>query len=406
MAVFAMVLLLAIICPIVSYPFILRYYHETGDVKISALFAGIASSAFIYGYESDQGNDIVRHMSNLQYYKNLSLMDSIGAGFLPMTYVWDIWQWFIAQLNNEFLMQASGAFVGYSLIAYMIFDYGKLYKHTWRAISTTFIISFLAVSPLSLAIGVRSGNALVFCAFAMYFYFVHGKNWLFTLVLIAMSVFLHHSMVVVLALWFGFIFIRKHPIYGSIFTILILLSFTNYESYISMFMGEQSIFANMGASLQKSAAAYTGERLSSLHHIVYVVLQTSMVVLLFVRGGGRELFITHNSSEIFRKHTTYYHINQFQLYYIVSVFCFLFLLAFNGNRFFLISLVLSFLPFLTTLDINVFLGRNRFWFLDFLMVVILAGTDLLVCYDLNAGTGSLASFFKSGFFGYLSRFLF
>ena len=92
---------------------------------MSAVLAGIASSAFLYGYIADQGNDIYRHIQNLNYYVSIPFYKAFDAAFLKTVYVWDIWQWIIARLHNDNLMQSSGAFVGYSLIAYMIFDYGK-----------------------------------------------------------------------------------------------------------------------------------------------------------------------------------------------------------------------------------------------------------------------------------------
>lgn len=404
---FFLVMFLACICPILSYPCILMYFRETGQTKVSAVLAGLASSAFMYGYEGDRGNDIIRHMLNLKYYKHISFMDAFDAGFLPMVYVWDIWQWIIAQMNNDFLMQASGAFVGYSLVAYMIFDYGKRCKLSWKAIKVTFVISFLSLSPLVLAIGVRSGNALIFGAFAMYLYFVHEKSWLFTLSLIAISAFLHHSMIIIFAFWLFFLFIRKHTIYGTIIIVLLLFSLTNYESYINMFMGNRSLLEPLGADLQKSVVAYTRDISLSIHYIVLVALQVLLVVLLFMRGGGAKLLSFRNNSELVKDDNSIkYQINQFQLVYLALVFCFLILLSYNGHRFLLISLVLSFLPFLSTVESFPFLRNKHYWFYDFLIFGVLLGTVLLNCYDLNYGTGSLVSFFKSGFFGYLSRLLF
>ena len=211
-----MVMVAVCIIPVAAYPLILAYYHQTGRTKMSAVLAGIASSAFLYGYIADQGNDIYRHIQNLNYYVGIPLYKAFDAAFLKTVYIWDIWQWIIAHLYNDNLMQSSGAFVGYSLIAYMIFDYGKRSESSRKNINITFLIAFLTVSPLSLAIGIRSGNALVFCAFAIYLYFVQNRNYWVTAMLIALSILLHHLMIVVLALWLAYAGFKKKPVIGAI----------------------------------------------------------------------------------------------------------------------------------------------------------------------------------------------
>ena len=282
-----MVAVVACIVPIAAYPLLLAYYHQTGRTKSSAILAGLASSAFLYGYIADQGNDIYRHIQNLNYYADIPFHKAFDAAFLKTVYVWDVWQWIIAHLHNGYLMQSSGAFVGYSLIAYMIFDYGKRNKCTRKNINIVFIIAFLTVSPLSLAIGIRSGNALVFCAFAIYLHFVQNRNYWVTAVLIALSIFLHHSMIVPLALWLAFAVFRKKSVIGAILVAVMMFSFTNYEQYISMFMGGGSIFESLGGDLQLSVAAYyRGGRYMGIHYYVTIAVQAVLVVLLFVRGGG------------------------------------------------------------------------------------------------------------------------
>ena len=403
-----MVMVAACIIPVAAYPLILAYYHQTGRTKMSAVLAGIASSAFLYGYIADQGNDIYRHIQNLNYYVGIPLYKAFDAAFLKTVYVWDIWQWIIAHLHNDNLMQSSGAFVGYSLIAYIIFDYGKRSESSRKNINITFLIAFLTVSPLSLAIGIRSGNALVFCAFAIYLYFVQNRNYWVTAMLIALSILLHHSMIVVLALWLAYAVFKKKPVIGAILVAVIMLTFTNYEQYISMFMGGGSIFESLGEDLQLSVTTYyRGGRYLGVHHYVTLAVQAALVVLLFVRGGGTEVFtlrrIGADSEQVI---TTRLRINQFQIVFIAAVFSLLVLLTYNGNRLFLVSLTISFLPFLDTLEEYPFLSKRRFLLVDIMLTGLIMATFLLYCHDMNWGTGSLISLVRSGFFGYLSRWLF
>lgn len=285
--------MVACIIPIAAYPLIFAYYHQTGRAKMSAILAGIASSAFLYGYIADQGNDIYRHIQNLKYYVGVPFHKAFNVAPLKTVYVWDIWQWIIAHLNNNNLMQSSGAFIGYSLVAYMIFDYGKRKNSTMKNIKLTFLIAFLTVSPLSLAIGIRSGNALIFCAFAIYLYFVQNKKYVITMLLIALSIFLHHSMIVVFALWLAYTVFKKKPVIGAILVVVILLTFTNYEQYISMFMGGGSIFEALGEDLQLSVTTYyRGGKYLSMHYYVTVAIQATLVILLFLREVYRSIFST------------------------------------------------------------------------------------------------------------------
>ena len=82
-----MVMVAACIIPVAAYPLILAYYHQTGRTKMSAVLAGIASSAFLYGYIADQGNDIYRHIQNLNYYVGIPLYKAFDAAFLKTVYV-------------------------------------------------------------------------------------------------------------------------------------------------------------------------------------------------------------------------------------------------------------------------------------------------------------------------------
>lgn len=108
-------------------------------------------------------------------------------------------------------MQASGALIGYSLVTYMILDYAKKRGVKPRQYLWTFMLAFMTISPLGMAVGIRSSNAFALCAFAVYLYFVSGKSYILTMTIICASVFLHHGMLVIIAVWLVFPFLEKGP---------------------------------------------------------------------------------------------------------------------------------------------------------------------------------------------------
>ena len=118
-------------------------------------------------------------------------------------------------------------------------------------------------------------------------------------------------MIVVLALWPAYAVFKKKPVIGAILVAVIMLTFTNYEQYISMFMGGGSIFESLGEDLQLSVTTYyRGGRYLGVHHYVTLAVQAALVVLLFVRGGGyRSIYSTPNWSG-FR--TGYYNTTTYQ----------------------------------------------------------------------------------------------
>ena len=125
---------------------------------------------------------------------------------------------------------------------------------------------------------------MVFCAIAIYLYFVQNRNYWVTEMLIALSILLHHSMIVVLALWLAYAVFKKKLVIGAILVTVIMLIFTNYEQYISMFMGGGSIFESLGEDLQFSVTTYYRVgRYLGVHYYAALAVQVALVVLLFVR---------------------------------------------------------------------------------------------------------------------------
>ena len=391
------------VCPIIAMLFIMREYRNSGRALFCAVLFGFAASAALFGYVADQGNDIYRHIYNLRYYTGKSFFQIFNAGPLKTVYIWDIWQWIIANLHNDYLLQSSGAFVGYTIAAYMIFDYAKqmeLQESEWR---TSIVLAILSISPLTLAIGIRSGNALLICALGIYLYFVRHKNYFLTFAILFLSIFLHNSTLILLAIWILYPVFKRKMLLGAVLVVAVLFTYTNYKAYINLFIGEGSVFESIGVNLQQFVLAYTGNRLNSVHNTVTVGVQTVLVTLLFIRGGGiRQLSLIRNHEEMNEKSGG---INEFQILLLVTVYSLVALLAYNGNRYYLVALVLSLVSVMDSFTEEPFLQVKRVLLLDILILILAFMTFIICLNDMNWGTGSVRSFFISLFTGFFSRLL-
>ena len=281
----------------------------------------------------------------------------------------------------------------------MIFDYAN--NNNMEAVSwkSVLLLALFTVSPLTLAIGIRSGNAFIICALAIYLYFTHNKSYLVTTIAIFCTIFLHHSTLIILAIWIVYPLFKRRPLLGAILVVAVLFTYTNYETYISFFMGGGSVFESMGTDLQKSIITYTGERQTSFHRTVSVLLQTIYVTSLFIRSRGlEEISISKSGDNNQRK------INVFQMIMLVSVYSLIILLSYNGNRFYMVLIILGLIPVMDSFAENPFLRIRKYFLMDIILLGSSLGCFALLLYDMNWGTGSLFSLIVSMFTGYLSRF--
>ena len=68
----------------------------------------------------------------------------------------------------------------------------------------------------------------------------------------------------------------------------------------------------------------------------------------------------------------------------------------NGNRFFVMSMLLSLISFAQSIEKRPFLDKRKCCCLDIAIVFCAAGSFALYLYNMNWGNGSLASFLLGG----------
>lgn len=196
----------SIIFPIAGFCLEILYFNQYKRPLVSALLCGIAFSAAVYGYSADLDNDIYRHIQSIMLYSSISFCDAFDllknrGENISSVYTWDIWLWIISKFDNEFLLQSSGAFVGYTLISYMVFSVAKAKKLLMGYWLPYYGMAILSFPVLEITIGIRSANAFIMCALAYYLYYFKHKGKFIICIMLSFSVFLHHGAIIPIAAW-------------------------------------------------------------------------------------------------------------------------------------------------------------------------------------------------------------
>lgn len=399
--------LVAIVCPLAGMFCAVAHFTMNRKAYSNAVLFGTACGWAIYGYISDEGNDIIRHMEYLKLYRDLPFWRcfDIRDG---QVYIWDLWSWCIAKLGNPYLLQVSAAFVGYSIIAYIVFDYANNRRYNLTQYLPMLLISLTMVSPLDVTNGVRFANAVLICTIAVYGYYVKNVSKIKTLLLFIVAIFLHHASAAILIVWLAMPIIRKYPKLTVAAIVAILLSFTNYDRYLQAFSGGNSLLATLLADGMQSARNYRNT-VASFHSLFVRYLQMLFSALVLIRGriafnAGRALKTDHSGRKI---EVPNWCMPVWQLAGTVFAIgaCLTITLGTNGNRYFIASMLLGLIPFMESQSLNRFLKQKKYFALD----VLIVGCALVCCAlyinDMNWGTGSVYSYFISLMSGAWSRML-
>lgn len=163
-----------------------RHYAWQNALLIATCFA-----VAFHGLHLTYGNDIVRHMKSLANYSSVSLTDCFGAGYYAGLPTWDIWCWIVAQFGDPFLLQASAAFVGYAIMAYIALDYGAICQASKQTIATALLMTLFAVPFMSIVSGVRSAISMLICALAGYRFCIKQDSLFLVAALCFLAITIH-----------------------------------------------------------------------------------------------------------------------------------------------------------------------------------------------------------------------
>ncbi len=182
---------LAFALPLPTIFLLLIAFDVRKSPVVSSFVVGLSLACAFYGLQLSSASDIFRHMAFLQAYARVDFFHCFDAGHYSMLYVWDIWCWLISRLNSPYLLQCSAAFVGYSLIAYIAFDYSAR-RDVSRSIAAIALLFGVCSIPFAeVFIGIRSTIALILCALAAYRRFVCGDNIYISILICAAAAMIH-----------------------------------------------------------------------------------------------------------------------------------------------------------------------------------------------------------------------
>lgn len=400
-----MIILLAsisIICPIIGIFGSIANFSKSRKPISNALLFGVACGWAIYGYISDRGNDIIRHMDNLNLYRGLSIYQCFDVRD-NQVYLWDFWLWVISKLGDPYLLQASAALVGYSIIAYIVFDYANIRKFDLSSYVPMLLLALTVVSPLDITNGVRFANSVLICTLAVYGYYVKKSSRIKTLVLFVLAVFLHHASILVFMVWILMPIIKKYPRESAALTLAMLLSFTSYDQYIRLFSDGKSVLSKILADGARSARNYHNTT-ASFHSLFVRDLQMIFngAILtrawIAVKAKSSKDRVVKNSEPIWCKS-----IWLFSAMVFLIGLCLTITLGTNGNRYFIASMLLGLVPLMEIQTFDGFLRLKKYLIIDGTIWGCAGICVVLYLNDMNWGTGSTGSFFVSMVSGILSR---
>lgn len=400
-----MIILLAsisVICPIIGIFGSIANFSASRKPFPNALLFGFACGWAIYGYISDRGNDIIRHMANLNLYRGLSIFQCFDVRD-NQVYLWDFWLWVISKFGDPYLLQASAALVGYSIIAYIAFDYANIRKFNLSSYVPMLLLALTVVSPLDVTNGVRFANSVLICTLAVYGYYVKKSSKIKTLILFVLAIFLHHASALVFVVWILMPIIKKYPKESAALTLAILLSFTSYDQYIRLFSDGNSVLSTILADGAQSARNYHNTT-ASFHSLFVRYLQMVFNGAILIRGWAvikaksSKNRVVKNSVPIWCESMWLFSVMVFLI-----GFCLTITLGTNGNRYFVASMLLGLVPLMEIQTFDGFLRFKKYLIMDGTILGCAGICVALYLNDMNWGTGSTGSFFVSMASGILSR---
>lgn len=399
-----LVIILSLLSPALVLLFTFKSTEINKSAYLPALMIGFSMAVVFYGYIPDQGADIIRHVRWLAYYRNIPIWKCFDAGHYSLTYTWDLWSWIIAQTNNENLLQASGAFIGYTLSSYIVFDTFRFIEGKNRkGLFLSFFILICMIAPNGVAIGIRNTNAFIICGFAFYMFFRKRINYLTTFILLMVGVLLHHAAALALIIWVLFPLFKKNKKVASIVSFFSCLSFELIYSRLLLPLvggGQGGIAALFEDVVDNAYIAFEGRdlfRYTSLNSTVNKWAGIILVLLIILHNSKALKNADEQSSSSYSMMT--------DLHYL-SIFIFVIALglsitfALNGNRFIGLAGIVAIAPLSYSIEkknLSFVFRTNEM--LDLLLFMVSIAELLLHMYSLDYGTGSLISLLADGLLG-------
>lgn len=403
---FTLIAVVSMVFPLAGFCLTILYFNQYKRPLLSALLYGIVFSAAIYGFSADLGDDIYRHMQNAMLYNFVPLYDAFDllkyeGQNISAVYSWDMWLWIVSKFDNTYLLQSSGAFVGYTLISYMVLSQAKqnhLLMKEWLPFYGMAILSF---PILEITGGIRSANAFILCTLAYYLYYFKKTNKFVVCIFLIVALFLHHGAIIPVCAWFLLPLLNRYKKTTIFLIVFLFFGLYKYQESILFFVGDNSARSGLISNSLYSASTYSQSDFNnSVHAIVTMVWRFGLAIILTIITKRRSLYLKCSV-----KDGTYNKALAFSMMILIISLGLTFIIGNNGLRYIGIVNLLCYIILERECDNHREKEQECITLSKLLLLIGNIGCSALYLYDMGWGSGSLKSLVLSTLTGYLSRSL-
>lgn len=231
---------IAFLSPILALCIALALFagSPTRKMALACAFGFALSMALIVsGIEYRHAVDVTRWMAECRFYTGKSITAITASSNSDHTnlWVWNFWCWIVGNSGDLSLLQTSGAFIGFGLIAWMMMDTCAKEKTDAVAFLSLFIFAVLAVHMQAVVAYMRSTMGCILCATAFYVRRSYSfKASIPSLILVLLACGIHSAMLVGLALYIVQPAIAKNPKTAALVCAIALVVTVSFASVMAM----------------------------------------------------------------------------------------------------------------------------------------------------------------------------
>lgn len=240
LGVVALVTCVAFVSPALALCVALALFagNPTRGMALACAFGvALAMALIVSGIEYRHAVDMTRWMTECQFYtgKSISAITTSSNSDHANLLVWNLWCWFVGNSGDLTLLQTSGAFVGFGLIAWMMMDTCAKEKTDAVAFLSLFVFAALAVHMQAVVAYMRSTMGCILCATAFYIRRSYSlKASMPSLILVLLACGIHSAMLVGLALYIVQPVIAKNPKTAALVCAVALVATVSLASVLAM----------------------------------------------------------------------------------------------------------------------------------------------------------------------------
>lgn len=290
---FIVVLLVTFVSPIAGLVLsVVVFLGETSrcNAVACAFTFGIAMAFISYGIEYNHAVDMTRWMAECAYYAGRpieSIFTSMNQDHASLL-VWNVWCWVVGNIGDLKLLQASAAFFGYGMLAWLFMDACASEGTPRFAFITVFALVLLAVPMQTIVGNVRSTLASVLCCIAFYIRAQGGsKHIVVSLSIIIVACLIHKSMVLALGIWLLLPAISTNPkkmalVFGI--GVYVVIGASNLIISTGVFSGLPFLEEALSlADFYTEGTEWDQAQADSLFQIINHAIRIAMLLLLLIR---------------------------------------------------------------------------------------------------------------------------